>query len=96
MVYAIRTSEDKVPPALDTWEEIKGTLVDFKKEDGSLILTFSARIDATVSYSSDFEEKLKSLKGKRIGILSTDSSIEKYRIRLLSKEDCEEGKILEY
>ena len=81
---------------LNNWEEIKGTLIDFKKHDGLLILTFSARINATVSYSSDFEEKLKNLKGKRIGILSTDSSIEKYRIRLLSKGDCEEGKLFDY
>jgi hypothetical protein len=90
--HNIKLHNLKIPPRLEDWEEIKGTLIDLKKHNNYIVLTFYSRIDVLLDeHSPDFEEKLNNLTGKRISILSTDSSVEKYRIRMLNKRDFGEG-----
>ncbi len=87
MAFSINLSDNTLPKKLDLWEEIVGNLKDFKKQGDLLVLTFTARIDVTTEYSSTFEDKLKKLKGKKIGILATDSTPVKYKVRLIKNED---------
>lgn len=65
---------------LRVWQEAIGELKGIKTSRNTLLVKLNVGI-LKIPYQKDFEEKLRNLRGKKIGILHTDIEEKEYLIR---------------
>jgi hypothetical protein len=65
------------------WEEVLGTLVKFKDENGRLMLVLSSFIAIEITESVLNKELLREAIGRKIGILRTDDPLRPFCFRVL-------------
>lgn len=71
---------------LDFGEDIEGFLIDVKRFDDKLILTFSMQVKIEIPYSQTSEEQLIQSLGKKVKILRTNSTNTPYRFTIENKK----------